>query len=251
MALVVWRVEVLAIPAGGKRDGCSNATGTEVVGEASRVVASAWRASEWCEVVSFETSMAYTTGLSGCVAEHLIPSKHAKSLGRRSDFRSRGRVVELRVNIENMKTHWCKCSDVADSIVWRDIVNRDPSRLIQPPIWELSHSFERAVPSLVIHSRRPIITKILTERATRASGIIGEIMFQWGHCRIKRISSDDLVDVRRSYHSGIDERVESFNYELRACEAEHSCFLCESSPHEGERCKCRPNHCDNDVSEIV
>ena len=71
MAAVVWRVEVHAIPACGEADCCSDATGTELVGETGRVVgANARRSLVVVEGVFYEASVANIPRFSFLAAEH-------------------------------------------------------------------------------------------------------------------------------------------------------------------------------------
>ena len=80
--LVVWRIEVDAVPAGGEGDLGADPAGAEVVGESGRVVAGAGRAAEGCEVRAFEAAVADTAG-AGYVeggAESGVAGEHAEAL---------------------------------------------------------------------------------------------------------------------------------------------------------------------------
>jgi hypothetical protein len=73
MALVIWRVEIHAIPARGEADRGTDATLAELVGKAGRVVGSdAWRCLIVCKRVFYETSVADAARFPSCAAKHRV-----------------------------------------------------------------------------------------------------------------------------------------------------------------------------------
>lgn len=80
MSLVVWRIEIFAIPAGRKSDCAANAPKTELIGKTGRVVAGAGWSTEGLEVLA-KAAVTDASGFSCRAAEHWIASEHAESLG--------------------------------------------------------------------------------------------------------------------------------------------------------------------------
>jgi hypothetical protein len=117
-----------------------------------------------------------------------------------------------------MSTYWLERSDVANAIIWRDVIHGNSSILSESPVRELFDPFERPVSSPIIQGRSPIIAEIFTESATRTSGSARQVIRHWLHCCIERIASHDLVNVGASYHSGINEGIETLDHKLGASE---------------------------------
>jgi hypothetical protein len=80
MALVVWRVEIDAIPTCRKCDLCAYAAFAEALGQEGCVFFGAGRAAEGSGVF-IDAAVADTPRLAGCVAQHRVAGEHAEALG--------------------------------------------------------------------------------------------------------------------------------------------------------------------------
>jgi len=140
-------------------------------------------------------------------------------------FRSSSKK-DHKIEIVNRKaacTHGFEGGHICHTVVWRDVVNSNPSILFQSTIRKLCNTLISSVTGSIIHNSGPIITEILTESTARAIRSRWQIVFHRLHGCVEGVPSNDLVRVWRADDSQTDERIEALYYQLGACEAKHSC----------------------------
>lgn len=79
MRLMIWRIEILAVPTGGESDSRTYAAGALVVGERGSIVPGAGSATKGVLIFE-ETAVADAARFTCFVAEHGIAGEHAKAL---------------------------------------------------------------------------------------------------------------------------------------------------------------------------
>ena len=65
----------------------------------------------------------------------------------------------------------------------------------------------------------PVVGEVLGKAAGGAGGLAGDVA--GGHGHVERVSSDDLVDVRRGDLAGVDQGVETVDNHLSTSESQH------------------------------
>ena len=78
-----------------------------------------------------------------------------------------------------------------------------------------------AVRVLEEHDGRPVVGHILGEAARRAGGGAGHVVRLRVHGGVEGVASDDLVQMGRVEHAGVDQGVGTLDDQLRAGESEH------------------------------
>lgn len=102
-----------------------------------------------------------------------------------------------------------------------DIVHRDAAIGPETLAHELGHALVGPIAGPEVQDRGPVVGEIFRERAAGARGVRGEIVGRRVHGSVEGIPSDDLVQMRRRYGAGVDQRVYAVNDELRAAETQH------------------------------
>jgi hypothetical protein len=84
----------------------------------------------------------------------------------------------------------------------------------------LRHTNVCSVLRLEEHNSSPVVRLVLNEAA---GGALGQLCRVVGgvHGYVKRVTSDNLMEMRRVLHSGVDERVSSLDDKLRASKSQH------------------------------
>ena len=85
------------------------------------------------------------------------------------------------------------------------------------------------------HDGGPVVGEVFGEGACRAGSLLTNVAL---HGRVKRVATDDLVEMGRGNSAGLDERVETLNAHSRAAEPEGSLGRRHERRGEG-----KPLHC--------
>ena len=206
MALVIGRIEVLAIPARRKDDSRSDAARTVLVGQFRSIFCVA--GCEAFPVLQASMADACAIGLFG----HGITRNHAEPR-----LEGRHLVVLRRI---------------------RHVVHRHATVLLEPHVGELGHTLKRTILGrFEVQRGSPVVAEVFAVCARRASRALGRIKDLWFHlqsvseglpygsgscyCKIEGVSSDNLMREWRGSLTGIYQRISSLNSELRAGEPEH------------------------------
>ena len=125
------------------------------------------------------------------------------------------------------------------SIVRGDVVDSYSFSALKPEIYHLRHALECAILGPEVEIRSPVVGKVLAKGAARAGRLLGWIIQNRRHAGIERVSSNDLVVVRRTNHSGGDQRIQTLNDQTRALETQHCRRGATSRRRIGELCERR------------
>jgi hypothetical protein len=108
--------------------------------------------------------------------------------------------------------HVCMCRSVRENIMPRSNSCCVLSAIIRPGCM-LCASLQRFA-----H-----IPEIFAECARSTSAFFYHIIFSRLHFGLEAVSSNDLVRMRASDNSRVDQRIQTFDRKLRTCEAHHRC----------------------------
>lgn len=204
VALVVWRIKVLSIPARWEEDVGTDTTIALFLGQFDGVIPSSARRRHvrWItEGLTFPASEGQGIGLrAGSVdsgvssSKHWVTSNHSESLRESGDFPSVGRL-------DVVNSH--STIGTADGVVRH-----------------LRHPDEASVGVLEVHNSGPVVGLVLLELARRASGDFRKVEIGV-HGQVEAISSNNLVDMGRDL-TWRNQRVESLRHQLRAGETKES-----------------------------
>jgi hypothetical protein len=85
------------------------------------------------------------------------------------------------------------------------------------------------------------IPQVFTKGARSASTLLDQIILHWFHVRPEAVPPDNLVCMRTSDDSRVDQRIQALDSKLRACETHHRCaatnILSLRSACESESCE--------------
>lgn len=163
MALVIWAVDVHAIPAGGEGDGCADLV-AETVGQGLAISFSRARSS-WI----IATAVTKLSLLALSRREPRVSNKHAEP-------RLEGRYL-------------------GPSIVGRNVVHRHSAVSTETVIGKLTHALVCSVAGAKVQDSRPVVGEVLGEGTTGAGRIFDQIVVCWIHVHVEGVASYDLVDV--------------------------------------------------------
>lgn len=153
VCLVVWRVQVLSIPAGREDDGCADATRAVLIWELSSVFGITRRK----PLAIPETAVA-----------------------------NRGFVLTLLVrgvSCDHSETG-LECRHLAILGTVRHVVHRHASVLLDPKVGKLGDSLEGTIlRGLEVQRGGPIVAEVLRVGASRASRLARQIVCDWFHLR--------------------------------------------------------------------
>ena len=216
VVLVVRGVEGLAVPASGESDGHTPATAAGLLGESGGVAASARSAAEGRLLVVVLASVAELAGDLLGVSVGSIADEHAEALIK----------LDLRLihvnnsDINVLETYGLEGRDLVRSPVASDVVHGHASLdLSETKIGKDGNVLEGSIAGTEVEVGSPVVREILGERASRAGRVSGWVEAGGVHGSVERVTADDLVHMRSREGTGVDERVDAVQRELRASEA--------------------------------
>jgi hypothetical protein len=152
MTLVVWTVEVHAVPACREGDLGTNTTFAHASREEGRILFRAWGAAERLRVF-VNAAMADAAGFASSVAENWVTGEHAEALMGKSDEVGLSRF-------QKWETNGLERSHVAITVVWRYVIHSHTTLLVQSKIRILLDAFVGAVLRCAIIQRRsPVVAE--------------------------------------------------------------------------------------------
>ena len=184
MALVVRAVDVLAVPTRRERHGRANPTSAEACGECLRVCARAGRAA----AVVFRPQAAVTQLLL-----HALLLTQSGIADEHPEAGLKGRDCRL-------------------AIVRGDVVNGDTAVGPESDVGELANPTICSVAGAEVQDGRPVVREVFGKGAAGAGRVLDEVVGSRVHAGVQRVSSHDLVDMRRDSDSRVDQRVDSADY---------------------------------------
>lgn len=103
-----------------------------------------------------------------------------------------------------MKTYRLERRDLGAGLVPSDIIDGDTGLDAEAQVGDLRDALVGPVASLEVEIRRPVVTEVLAVCAAGACRDLGGIVACRGHACVERVSTDDLMHVRRGHTTGLD-----------------------------------------------
>jgi len=226
VALVVDRVQVLAVPAAGEVQRHAPAAAAGLLGECLGVGSRARRAAEGVLLHVGLAAVAELLLHGGCLAVQTVTDKHTEAL---VILRSKVSFLSLS-SFRHPKeirvwTYRLEGRDLGAGLVASDVVDSHTCLDAESQVGDLRNALEGPVAGLVIEVRRPVVAEILAVCAAGARRDLGRVVAVGRHAGVERVSTDDLVHVGGWHIARLDQGVNLVDDELRATEA-HQLLRC-------------------------